>query len=155
MELTITPFESVGPVAFGASPEVVRAATNSPWTTFLKNLEAPDMPTDAFDEAGFHVYYADGKCEAVECFSPASLIFQGKELIGQPYQQIKEWLESIDSMIVHDGESGLQARSYGIGVYAPDFSEAERPDAVVQGVIVVDREYFDKQDAILRAAGLL
>jgi hypothetical protein len=147
MELTIIPFESVGPVTFGASPETVRASTNSPWTTFLKNLEAPDMPTDAFDEAGFHVYYASGKCEAVECFSPASLIFQGKELIGQPYKEVKEWLASIDSKIVYDGESGLQARSFGIGIYAPN--------AVVEGVIVVDKEYFDKQDEILRAAGLL
>jgi hypothetical protein len=155
MELTITPFESVGPVIFGASPEMVRTATNLPCTTFLKNLEAPDMLTDAFDEAGFHIYYSDGKCEAVECFSPASLLFQGKELIGQPYKKIKEWLESIDSAIFYDGESGLQARSYGIGVYAPNFSEAERPDAIIEGVMVVDKKYFDKQDAILRAADSL
>lgn len=154
MELTIIPFKSVGSIQFGASPEVVRSAVNSPWTTFLKDLDAPDQPTDAFDEAGFHVHYTLGNCEAVECFAPAVLLFQNQPLIGQPYKEIKAWLESIDSNI-HTYDSGIQARSFGISIYAPNFSETENSDALVEGVLVADSEYFNKQDAILRAAGLL
>jgi hypothetical protein len=55
MELAITPFESVGSIKFGASPEVIRAAVNAPYETFLKDLDAPSQPTDAFDSSGFHV----------------------------------------------------------------------------------------------------
>ncbi len=149
MELIITPFESVGIVKFGESPETVRSVLKSPCKSFMKSSSS-EMPTDAFDDIGVHVYYSQNKCEAVECFSPASLTFQGKILIGQPYKEIEKWLLSIDKNVVH-GDSGIQSRSFGIGLYAPDFCETENPDATIEAVIVVDKEYFNKQDAILAA----
>jgi hypothetical protein len=78
MEMIITPFESVGPIQFGATPTEVQAAVS---------------------------------------------------------------------------DSGIQARSLGIELYAPNYSELERPDEVVEGVMVVDRDYFEKTDALLAALG--
>jgi hypothetical protein len=63
-------------------------------------------------------------------------------------------LESIDDNI-QPYDAGIQARSLGISLYAPNFSEEETPDALVEGVLIADRQYFEKQDAMLRAAGLL
>jgi hypothetical protein len=154
MELVITPFESVGSIQFGALPEVVRTTLNTPWQTFLKDLDVPEQPTDAFNESGLHVHYMEGKCEAVECFAPATLTFQSKLLIGQPYREVKAWLASIDPMIRFD-DCGLQACSFGIGIYAPNFSENENPDALVEGVLVGSNKFMEKEKAILRAAGLL
>jgi hypothetical protein len=154
MELLITPFESVGPIQFGATPAEVQAAVNAPWQTFLKDLEDPTQPTDAFDSCGLHVHYELGKCVAVECFDPAVLFFQGRQLTGQRYREIKTWLELIDPHIKAT-DSGIQARSLGIELYAPNYSELERPDEVVECVMVVDRNYFEKTDALLAAHGLL
>jgi hypothetical protein len=153
MKLIITPFKSVGPIQFGATPTEVQAAVNAPWKTFLKDLEDPSQPTDAFDSCGFHVHYELGKCVAIECFTPAVLFFQGRQLTGQPYREIKAWLESIDPHL-KASDSGIQSRSLGIELYAPNYSELERPDEVVEGIMVVDRDYFEKTDALLAALGI-
>jgi hypothetical protein len=123
-------------------------ATSHPAKSFMKTSMA-EMPTDAFDSVGIHVYYSAGKCDAVECFAPASPVFQGKTVMGQPYEEIKKWLESIDSHIVIDG-SEVQARSLGISISA-SFSETAEEVSVVESMLVVDKDYFDRQDAILAA----
>jgi hypothetical protein len=148
MELPIIPFDSVGFVKFGASPDAVKASTSYSSKSFMKT-PISEMPTDAFDEVGIHVYYSSGKCDAVECFSPACPIFQGKRIIGEPYEEIKKWLESIDSHIVIDG-SEIQARSFGISI-SPSFSEIVGASSIVESMLVTDKEYFTRQDAVLAA----
>lgn len=143
MELNITPFQSVGYMKFGASAKVIRSMFDFPLTSFVKG-PASDMPTpvDAFDEGGIHIYYDKlNRCDAIEFFSPASLTFQGKLLIDQPYKEISKWLVSMDTNIVYN-DSGLEARSLGIGLYAPNFDENERPDELVESVIVVSEGYW-------------
>jgi hypothetical protein len=143
MKLDIIPFQSVGAMEFGASPESIRAVLNSSPKSFVKgSLSDKPTATDAFDEVGIHVYYDESnKCEAIEFFSPALLTFQEKELVGQPYKAVSEWLASIDANIVRD-DSGLEARSLGIGLYAPDYDENERPDGLVESAIVVKQGYW-------------
>lgn len=154
MEFIITPLKSVSGIEFGATPEEIRSALNYPWRTFLRDVSAPDEPTDAFDEIGLHVHYVAGRCEAVDCFAPAKLILQDKQILGEPYKVIKGQLESMDSNI-HAYDSGIRARTLCVSLYAPNFSETENPDAPVSAVLVGSKEYFDKEDALLRAAGLL
>ena len=48
MKLNISPFQSVGTIGLGKSPEVIRSAINFPWRSFLKG----STPTDAFEDAG-------------------------------------------------------------------------------------------------------
>jgi hypothetical protein len=143
MELNIVPFQSVGSLRFGASPEIIRSVFNSPLKSFTKGaISDMPTPTDAFDEDGVHVYYDKlNRCEAIEFYSPALLTFQGKLLVNQPYKEISEWLSSVDDNIVYD-DSGLEARSLGIGLYAPNFDENERPDELVESVIVVSKGYW-------------
>jgi hypothetical protein len=143
MELPIIPLESVGPIKFGASPEAVQQAVNSPFMTAVKNLDLPDNPTDFFDEVGFHVYYADGQCEAVELFSPAFPTLDGKPIIGQPFREVKAWLESLDPD-VQPYDSGIQSRSYGLRISSSNFSEEDNPDAPIGSMLVSNRGYFDK-----------
>jgi hypothetical protein len=68
-------------------------------------------------------------------------------------REIKAWLESIDPHL-KASDSGIQARSLGIELYAPNYSELERPDEILEGVMVVDRDYFEKTDALLAALGI-
>jgi hypothetical protein len=143
MKFNIVPFQSVGPIEFGASPEAVRNVIDSPLKSFVKGaLSDMPTPTDAFDEIGVHVYYDKlNRCEAVEFFSPTVLLFQEQVLVDKPYREIVKWLASIDTNIVYD-DSGLEARSLGIGLYAPSFDENERPDELVESVIVVSKGYW-------------
>ena len=132
------PFQSVGAIELGKSPEIIRSVINSPWRSFLKG----STPTDAFEDAGIYVYYdKSNKSEAIEFFTPASLTFQGKVLVDKPYKEIRDWLASIDSNIIHN-DSGIEARSLGIGLYAPSFDENERPDELVEAIIVVCKGYW-------------
>jgi hypothetical protein len=142
MEFILTPFEAVGPIKFGTSPDEVRTALNSPWNSFRK-FPSEIIPTDAFDELGIHVYYtSNSQCEAIECFSPVLLTFRGKSLVGQPYQEVREWLISIDSDTVH-GDTGIAANSFGIGLYTPDGNDD--PDAIIESVTLVDKGYYSRR----------
>lgn len=143
MELNIIPFQSVGNINFGASPENIRSVINFPLKSFVKG-PVSDIPTpaDSFDDGGIYIYYDNSNvCDAIEFFSPALLTFQGKLLIDQPYKEVSEWLASIDKNITYD-DSGLKAHSLGIGIYAPNFEENERPDELVESVIVVSKGYW-------------
>jgi hypothetical protein len=148
MEFIIKPFESLGPVKFGATVDEVRTVLNSPWESFRKNV-AVDKTTDAFDQLGFHVYYNEAnQCEAIECFASATLSFQGQRLIGRSYQELRDWFKLIDPQIIIDS-GGLEARSFGIAIYAPNFHEIDRPTEIIEGAMIVDRGYFQRGDEML------
>jgi hypothetical protein len=140
MNLSIDPYIGVGPIKFGMDIEEVRRAIGLSFTTFKKTPEDL-IPTDAFDEAGIHVFYKPtGICEAVEMSDPANPVFKGQSFIGKSFSEIREWFRSQDEDIDAD-DSGLTSFKYGIGIYAPNAEE--QPDDPVEGVIVFERGYYD------------
>jgi hypothetical protein len=117
MRLVIDPYKSVGPLRFGLTREEVRDLLVSPVESFMRNDD--DLAeTDDFAQLGIFVEYdKTNKCIAVEMFSPAEPIFLGKDLLGAPYAELRNWVKSMDSHAEID-ESGLVSTSLGIGLYA-------------------------------------
>ncbi|HYO62032.1 MAG TPA: hypothetical protein VER08_00090 [Pyrinomonadaceae bacterium] len=140
MRLEITAYTGVGPVKFGMTREEVRLAVGPPVRPFMKTPD-DELPTDAFDDLGVHVYYKKpGVCEAVEMGSPAEPTFRGQVLIGRPYSELRRWFESLDESVETD-DTGLLSYKYGVGLYAP--AAEEEPDEPVEGVIVFERGYYE------------
>jgi hypothetical protein len=118
----------------------VRAAVGTVFTSFKKTPVA-ELPTDAFDSLGIHVYYKQpGVCEAVEMASPAEPIFQDEPLFNRPFAELRRWFKKIDPQIEVD-ESGLTSYKFGIALYAP--SSADEPQLPVEGVLVFAKGYYD------------
>jgi hypothetical protein len=139
-ELNIETYVGVGPIKFGMPVQAVRNLIQSPVTTFMKS-ELSEMPTDAFDPFGIHVYYKlPGICKAIEFFnSEIHLSFQGISLFSQPFRMLKDWFRKIDSFIEIDYD-GLTSLKHGIGFYAP--GAAENDESRVEGVIVFEEGYY-------------
>jgi hypothetical protein len=133
----------VGKIRFGMTREDVQGLLGEPSATFYKGLST-ESPTDAYDDLGLHVYYnhPPGCCEALEFFEPAQLFLDEKPLLGLSFHNLREWLASQDPALEID-EEGLTCFKYGIGVYAPDWTE--NPDLSTQGILVFNkRNYYDQ-----------
>jgi|SRR5580658_8355057 hypothetical protein len=139
MQLEIEPYVGIGPIKFGMTIDEVRNLINQKPKSFLKG-PASTIPTDAFNDLGLHVYYKKPRtCNAVELFLPANPIFQGRDLIQRPFNELLSWLQTLDDTIKRD-QCGLASFKFGIGFYAPEVKE--RDDAPVEGVIVLEKDYY-------------
>lgn len=139
MRFDIRPYEGAGPVRFGMTRAEVRAAVAAPSEEFRKSA-GDELPTDAFDTAGLHVYYKrPGVCEAVELAAPAVPVLEEQFLLRQPYAALRRWFEAHDKTVETD-ESGLTSFRYGVGLYAPQADS--NPAAPPEGVIVFEKGYY-------------
>lgn len=140
MNLEIYPHVGVGPIAFGMTREDVRRAVGQAARTFLKGPYAT-IPMDSFDNLGIHVSYKKPEtCNAIELVSAANPTFQGQRLMERPFDQLRQWFETIDDNVVFD-DSGFTSFKYGIGLYAPSWKE--RPPDPVEAVIIFEKGYYD------------
>lgn len=140
MNLEINPYVGVGPVRFGMTIQEVRDALAKRPETFRKSPNDA-FPTDAFDDLGIHVSYrSPGVCDAVELALAADPTLMGRRLIERPFDELRDWLESLDDGIVVD-DTGLTSFKLGLGLYAP--SHQERASDSVEAIIVFERGYYD------------
>jgi hypothetical protein len=138
VELDVRPNQGLGPLQLGLKREELRRALGTPSRSFKKAEDS--TLTDAFDDAGIQIYYdAHDVCEAIEVASPAVPILQGRELLGKPFSEVRDWLSSLDPDLEVD-DSGLTAPSIGLGIYAP--SAEKSPDDPVEAVILFRRGYY-------------
>lgn len=141
MEFIIRPYISIGPIELGMSRKEVRETLDARVEEFKKS-PTDELTTDAFDELGVYVYYKEHDvCEAVEVIPPASPIFQDEELLRRRFGELREYFKRIDDSIEVDN-GGLTSYRFGIGLYVP-FAKND-PDALVEGVIVFERGYYDE-----------
>jgi hypothetical protein len=120
MDYIIYPYEGVGPIRFGMTPEQVHEKLGEPERTTMKEAESPEFPTDAYDDLGIYVYYGkSGRCEGVDFFEDgsASPTFQGQALIGRPFGELKSWLQSLKTDVQHY-DCGLIFLKFGINLYS-------------------------------------
>lgn len=138
---TIDPYIGVGSIRFGMSIEEVRQVLAAPVQTFWKS-ETSEIPTDAFDTLGIHVYYKlPGICVAIEFWgSQANPTFQEQSFLKRPYRELEAWFREIDSDIEVDN-SGLTSFKFGIGLYAP--GDLYNPYQLVESVIVFEYGYYN------------
>lgn len=140
IKLEIKPCQGIAGIRFGMTPIEVRAALGATVRSFQKT-PTDEFATDAFDTLGIQVFYKQpGLCEAIELASPANPTLQGKMLIGCPFNELCEWLRTIDPTLEVD-ETGLTSHHLGLGLYAPFVSES--PNLPVEGVILFEQGYYE------------
>jgi hypothetical protein len=138
IKLEIEPHQGIADIHFGmTSAQIQRILADTP-QTFRR---APDSePTDDYTNLGIQISYdASGHCEAIELANPANPTFKGKPLIGKPFNELRDWLQSIDPNLETD-EAGLTAHTFGFGLYAP-FASSD-PTPPVEAVIVFTQNYY-------------
>lgn len=139
MKFEILPHLGVGSVAFGMTSHDIRATLGVAYESFFKS-PSQAHPVDAFDSIGIHVYYtADGRCEAVELFSPAVPTVYNDRLVGVPFSCALEVVGRYDANLEID-ESGFVSMGLGFSVYCPGHNS--NSGATIEGVFVFSRDYY-------------
>ena len=132
MEYQIAPYESVGPVRFGMTQTEVQAALSEHFETFRRGPFATG-DTQMYGQC-FVNYDSDGRCNSVEFFGDAVVLFNGKNLFSLSCPALRELLAPVE-----DNDSGFTSFEHGIGIYAP--YEDEEPDKV-ESIIVFKKGYY-------------
>lgn len=130
----IKPYDSVGPISFGATSAQVRAelAPHAP-------VREPTACCDRFPTLGIRVHYAaDNAVEAIEFRGPARPTLEGRPLLRERYGVLEAWLVSLDAGVKLE-HSGLASLQLGIRLYAA--SARRTPDAPVEVVTVFGKDY--------------
>ena len=131
-EWVISPFESLGPLRFGATAPEVQAAAGGTPTRFQKGA-SPNL-TEAYDEIGFHAYYdSDEKLEFIDAFPPCRVTYAGVDLLRPKMSDATEELASLGLQGRDDRDGSLWFDQHGFGLYAPH--------GHVEGVSVFRRGY--------------
>jgi len=114
----ISPFESIGPLRFGATASEVQSLTKGIPSPFAKGL-SPNL-VEAYHELGFHAHYdAIGELEFVEAFLPCRPIYAGVELLRPNLPDVVGELAALGLQFREDGE-GVWFDQHGFALYAPE-----------------------------------
>ena len=132
----INSYKGFNDIEFGLSSQEIEKRLKMKPRKLLKQIN-DEYETDAYDD--FYVYYDEaGKCEAVEFNSDSKLIFDQTNIFEKNYQDIENFIGSIDSNLEID-EVGFTSYKFGIGVYAPYKSEL---NSKIESVIIFKRGYY-------------
>ncbi|WP_340673007.1 hypothetical protein [Brevibacillus agri] len=132
----IAPYVGAGVILLGMSREEAADAMQfipRPFRTFQQPLDSDDF------SCCFVSYQPPGVCEAVEFHPNVEVLFYGKNLLGQPYQEVEAFVREHDPDWQATGD-GFTSFRYGFGVYAPyAFEDVCQP---VESVIVFEKGYY-------------
>jgi len=131
--MDITPFRSIGTLAFGDTREIARTKIAAPYSTFRKGEAVEE--TDSFDSLGLHLYYdPEGHLEFVEGFEPLDVTFRGISFLGRDLQAV------IDDMMA----LGFVATESDAGTTFPEAGIAlDAPAGVIESVAAHRKGYYD------------
>ena len=133
----IESYVGVGPIRLGDTTEAIADALHSE-PEFID--KGGPLPTAAFSDLGVHAHLAaDRRCEAIELMAPARPTFDGEQLLGVPFSEVRDALLRRDPRLTLEPD-GLTSEALGIGLYAPSATKA--PDDPAEGVIVFVRGYY-------------
>jgi hypothetical protein len=127
MDYTIHPFEGVGPIKLGMTPQQVRAVLGEPDDSFKKGGKG--FPTDAYDTLSVHVLYEHpGICNEIWLFlepddptSGCNPTFQGYGLKGRTFAELKPWFQKLGTPVQHF-DIGCVFLKYGMYVTSQHYS---------------------------------
>ena len=131
--MEITPFSSVGVLAFGDVRKDARDKLNAKFSTFEK--VAGENETDAFDDIGLHLYYDDdGQLEFVEGFEPVDITFRGIRFLNRDVTSVVQDMNAIGFNQTRSNDA-VKFPDVGIALYAPS--------GIVEGVAAHRKGYYD------------
>lgn len=129
MNYEIKTYKGVGDVKFGMSRHKVHDLLGSNYEEIVRTKGG--NPIDEYEELGLFVYYdKDGKCGAVELFSPCNPIFEGKELLNSSSSDVIEFLKKYDPKIKIN-KDGFISGKLGIGGYCPRIDDNSKFESII------------------------
>jgi hypothetical protein len=139
MDYTIYPYEGVGQIRLGMTPQQVREILGEPERQLPAGKRC-DLPADKYVQLGFFVYYRNpGVCEAISMWD-GSVEFQNVRPLGKSLKYLKDWFMSMGSDIQHF-DLGFIAVDFGITInaqnYCPDLS------CECDSLIIFERGYYN------------
>lgn len=141
MIMEIRPHEGAGSIQFGMTRNDVCIRLHLAPRRFKRSPGAKNE-TDAFDDEGIYVEYDKSDiCEAIEIARPAVPILLGRNILEEPFSDLRDWFLNIDLEAQVD-EAGLTSPRFGVGLYAP--SAQKSPAEPVEAVIIFCRGYYEK-----------
>jgi hypothetical protein len=146
MDYTIYPYEGVGQIRFGMTPQQVHEILGEPDDQFPASKRC-DLPADIYDRLNLFIYYKHpNSCEAVELFVGSNPSFQETLLLDHSMQDLKSWLLLIGSDIQYS-TSGFISFKYGLSFYSSYYN----PQLLCHSdsACVFERGYFDKMSEVL------
>ena len=143
MDYTIYPYEGVGPIRFGMTPQQIHEILGEP-DRVLPGYEAK-FPTDSYHKIAIHVDYDEsGACDISLYDSDAKPIFREQVLFGQTFGELKPWFQSLKTDIQHY-DSGLIFLKFGVSLYSPHYVFPHRdPYSPVEVIGVSSHNYIEK-----------
>jgi hypothetical protein len=144
LELEIEPNQSVGPIQFNAKrSENRKHIASSPYTYAQSESE---LPNDTYEDLGLFVIYDKyNTCGAVECKSPSKVIFENVSLLTKPYDELRDWLQTLDPNVV-ESEKDLISFDLGIELFAPD--KDKNPKTPCESVTIFRKNFFYRKIGI-------
>jgi len=131
--MDITPFQSIGKLAFGDTRKSARAKIAAPYSIFRKDVGAEE--TDSFDALGLHLYSdPKGHLEFVEGFEPLEVTFQGIRFLGRDLQAVVDDMMVL-GFVATESDAGTTFLEAGIALDAPG--------GVIESVAAFRKGYYD------------
>jgi hypothetical protein len=131
--------QSVGPIKFGMTRSELREILAQPYNAFRKGIDAAEL-TDAFDTLDLHVFYNDGKVEAVELWNTENVILCGHRLKHITFADMEKILhDPFQPMVVTD--TSLQSFSFGVELTI-ELANQRDDIGAIDHIIVVGPGYF-------------
>ena len=164
MDYTIYPFEGLGAIRFGMTPQQVREVVGEPVGTYRVSKNSK-FPTDDYFNLGFHVHYDDelGLCSSVGIFSPyaeedplglnyipsscesVTLNFRDRLFFKQSFRQLKSWFQSIGTGIQHK-DVGVTFIRFGISINSDYYTFPDgHPEYPPNGVCISNFDEMEKE----------
>jgi hypothetical protein len=117
-DFEIDPFEGMGDVKFGMTPQQVRRLLGNCFKSFKRTPQAA-FPSDYYEAVGlFFNYDPTGVLEAIEFAAPANPTVRGIELIGRELIELMSELSRVDQHIETEVDGAI-ANGMGVSVWAP------------------------------------
>ncbi len=140
VDYAIRPHLGAGEIAFGMTPNQVRALLGDPFESFKRSPLA-EFPCDHFESLGIFVYYqAPGIVEALEYHQPASPTLDGISLLATPVARLISLATEKDPGATVEDDS-VTCLAQGWGAWLPDAED--HPDRPAESIIVFRRGYYD------------
>ena len=140
MESVIMPREGIGPVRIGMSKDAVKRVLGEPTSRFMQGPFA-EAETESFHPRGIQVDYdKNGMVNFISATSAARPTFQGRPVVGMPFEECKAWFKQFDISLETDA-TGFSSSKLGISVFAS--GAMKEPSDPVEAVSIFTQGYYD------------
>jgi hypothetical protein len=128
----ITPYKSVGEIAFENPREAVRKLLGE-----YKEFKKSKFSKNTTDDFKFcHVFYDENdKVNAIEFFTEIELLLKNKNILAMNFNSLLQFVKESSYSYTED-DTGAIVNDIGIAIYAPDKNR-------VESILVYKKGYYD------------